>query len=707
MNKENIITFLIIYIFCGGFLIFTAFFGGKLGLVSWPYYILLFPMIIGSRYFFYQGFIFTFFINIVLSLVALSFYIGRINTENKMFINALLKSFQLEYLAKSPGLIWIFITYFVVGKTISELSEERERFKRSTTSKLSNEKQLKLEISKLEEHNKALNEELKKGAEAMRNLKVKLTGKMETLREVTTMIVNSLNKEAIYNNLIKACKKLLGAERVAIFKESKNVNALELVDSIGYDDSKIKFLDKKHGMVGWVYENKKLLTIDDVNKNYSMSHLLKNQKLTVSICSPLFIKKGIIDCILVIDGLKGGDIAKNNSKSIKGKRNKIKTGASHIVNDDDLRIVGILIDMTTLALKNAIYHEKSLTMADLPFDKIEDEEVKKEKMYKIGKSYEENEMYEGAIEIYEAILKIDSNYRDVLKKLERLRKLRAIQKEYEENKIHFTEDMLKKFKNVEKIGIGGMGVVYKALDIEKKITVAIKIIAEKYRNNEKTIQRFIRRDGMAARRLEHPNIVRVYDVVEGEVPYIVMEYIEGSSFRKILDKWGKIQPVYVKKIALQVGEALAYAHSNGIIHRDIKPDNIMLHRNKIIKLMDFGLAKILDVTAMTETGEVFGTLYYMPPEQLKGDSVADATDIYSLGVTLYEFLTGSLPYKGNNPEQIMYKIFNSEPEPPSKMVQGIPDGFDDIILKMMHKDINKRFQTAYEVIDAFKKLKLT
>ncbi|MDD2715642.1 MAG: protein kinase [Candidatus Wallbacteria bacterium] len=255
------------------------------------------------------------------------------------------------------------------------------------------------------------------------------------------------------------------------------------------------------------------------------------------------------------------------------------------------------------------------------------------------------------------------------------------------------------FKDFQKIGMGGMGVVFKALDIKRDRTVAIKVLAEKYRDNLKFIRRFIKRDGLAAQRLDHPGIVRIFEVVEGEIPYIVMEYVEGESFRKILDRLGRLQPQHVARIALQVAEALAYAHSHNIIHRDIKPDNIMLHQNRLAKIMDFGLSKVLDVASMTGTGEVFGTLYYMPPEQLRGGDIVEGTDIYALGVTLYEFLTGTLPFKGNNPEQALYKIFNTSPPPPSGIVPEVSQKLDRIVMKAIEKDAAKRYQNAYELID--------
>jgi len=677
--------------------------GNELTLSSWLYYLLLFPLALGSRYFYRQGFYLSFLLNLIIIINAIAFYSshGTIAKESTIFTLAFKKLIDIDIISKNPGLIWIIITYFVIGRLICDLSEESYQFKQTSSSTRTSEKRLKSELENIKLNNENLTKEIKKAADEMKMLRVSLTTRMESLKDITTRIVKSLNYDEIINQLIQASQSLLGAKKIAVYKEAENVHALELVEAIGYEKNKLKFIDKNAGIIGWVFQNKRILTIDEVNRNYNLSGLLKGNKISISICAPIFIENGKIGSILVLDDLAIG----SEKAQIKTKGHKDST-PKKIVSEDAQRMISILIDMTSLALKNALFHEKSITMADQPFDKIEDLEVKKEKMYQIGKSYEENEMYKGAIEIYQEILKLDSNYRDVPKKLQKLRELRAVQKEYEENKIQFTDDMLKKYKNVSKIGIGGMGVVYRAQEIDKKRTVAIKVIAEKYRENQKTIQRFIKRDGMAAQRLDHPNIVKVFEVNTDKVPYIVMEFIEGDSFRKILDKMNKIPPHYVKKIAIQVGEALAYAHNNNIIHRDIKPDNIMLHRNKIIKLMDFGLAKITDVTAMTETGEVFGTLYYMPPEQLKGEQVSEATDLYSLGITLYEFLTGTLPFKGNNPEQIMYKIFNSTPAPPSSILETIPKQLDDIILKAIDKDINKRYQSAYEIIDAFKKIKL-
>ncbi|MDD2715757.1 MAG: protein kinase [Candidatus Wallbacteria bacterium] len=704
MDSKKLSACISTYLAFGGFLLLMAFLNSDIAVSPLLYFFLIIPLVLCSRYFHRKGFSNALIINALISLNAITIYFSfdKTGTGDTVWYNSFQCLAKKEIWLEKPGLLTIYIIFFAVGYITYRVAVEAEENRLSSNSKASSERLLKSEMQKLEDVNKQIAGQIKVLSDDAKNARVKLTVRIENLKNITTSIVKSLNTPEVITQVLNACKSLLAADKAAVFLEAKNANALELGDCFGYEPGRIKFIDKNQGMVKWVIENKKMVTTDDIRRNYQLADLLKADKFPMTVCSPLFFGKDKVGGILAFERVKA--VSEEPQAEKKKELKKGDSGPEPELSEDDLRMIGILTDVASLAIQNATFHEKSLTMADQPFDKIEDPEVKKEKMYKIGKTYEENEMYDGAIEIYEAIMKIDPNYRDIPKKLNRLRDLLAIQMEYKN--MNLSEGLNKKFKNFQKIGIGGMGIVYKALDLARNQTVAIKVIAEKYRNNQKTIRRFIKRDGLAAKRLDHPGIVKVFEVVEGDMPYIVMEYVEGESFRKILDRLGRIQPLYVKRIALQVGEALAYAHSNNIIHRDIKPDNIMLHQNRIIKIMDFGLAKILDVSSMTETGEVFGTLYYMPPEQLRGGEITEGTDIYALGVTLYEFLTGTLPFKGNNPEQVMYKIFNTLPPPPSKIVPELPPELDRIVMKAIEKEVDKRYQSAYELIDDCKVLKL-
>ncbi|MDD5090917.1 MAG: protein kinase [Candidatus Wallbacteria bacterium] len=704
-SKEKQLSILsVTYIACGGFLLLMAFLEQELVLSPLCHFFLIIPLLQSAVYFRRKGFLIGLLINVLLSFNTITIYQAWSGGRKTLEMGVMLKSlFNQTVMIDKPGILICFLIFFIVGWYIAGLSEDVEVHRVLSETHAAGERKLKSDLQKLEETNKSVGQQIKDLADNSRVLRMKLTTRIETLKEITTRIVRFLNEDEIIDQVLKACSSLLAVERAAVFMETKNNIALEMSASIGYPPGKFKFMERGKGMIGWVFENKQMLTSDIVRRNYQLADLMKQDMMRITVCAPLYSGKDRVGGVLVIDYSKDKEIEKTEEPSGGRKREGV---IENEVADDDLRLIGILADVASLALQNARYHDKSLTMADQPFDKIDDPQIKMEKMYKIGKTYEDNEMYEGAMEIYQAIVKIDVNYRDVPKKVERLKDILAIQNDFENKGIQFSEDMRKRYRHVEKVGIGGMGIVYKALDTTSNEIVAIKVIAEKYRGNQKTIQRFIKRDGMLAKILDHQNIVRVFDVIEGEVPHIVMEFVEGESFRKILNRMGRLQPMHVKRIALQVAAGLGYAHSKNIVHRDIKPDNIMLHQNRIVKVMDFGLAKMVDMCSMTETGEVFGTLYYMPPEQLKGDDVCAATDLYALGVALYEFLTGTLPFKGNNPEQVMYKIFNKVPPPPSKICPGLTPELDHVIMRSIEKSLDKRYKTAEEFATDMKEVKL-
>jgi serine/threonine-protein kinase len=242
-----------------------------------------------------------------------------------------------------------------------------------------------------------------------------------------------------------------------------------------------------------------------------------------------------------------------------------------------------------------------------------------------------------------------------------------------------------------------MGTVYKAIDPLIERAVAIKTINLNLSKQERAEfeERFYR-EAKSAGRLSHANIVTIYDVGEtDDIAYIAMEYLEGESLREMLDS-GVVLPVeMIARIAARVASALNYAHENHVVHRDIKPANIMITLDRDVKIMDFGIAQI-PTGSRTQLGTVLGSPKYMAPEQVVGQSTDGRTDIFALGVVLYEMLTGAAPFNGDNLSAIMYKILHEEPVPPSTINPRVPPVFDRIISRALSKRPEDRYQTALE-----------
>lgn len=259
---------------------------------------------------------------------------------------------------------------------------------------------------------------------------------------------------------------------------------------------------------------------------------------------------------------------------------------------------------------------------------------------------------------------------------------------------------------VEELGQGAMGVVYKAVDPLIDRTVAIKTInLDLSRDELENFEKRFQREVQSAGKLNHPNIVTIYDVGRTEgVAYMAMEFLEGKELREILDS-GVVLPIEkVVHIATQVCDGLAFAHENGIVHRDIKPANIMVMKNGMVKITDFGIAQVSSASR-TMAGMVMGSPKYMSPEQVVGQAVDGRSDIFSLGVVLYEMLTGKTPFVGDNISAIMYQILNEEPIPPKAFNQNIPDSINYIILRALAKHPDGRYQTAKELARDLRKYK--
>lgn len=258
---------------------------------------------------------------------------------------------------------------------------------------------------------------------------------------------------------------------------------------------------------------------------------------------------------------------------------------------------------------------------------------------------------------------------------------------------------IKQYKIVELLGSGGMGEVHKAFDSVLEREVAIKIMHRHLLNDQKTDARFMQ-EARAAARLVHPNIVTIHEVGKAKCGrYIVMEYVNGMPLTRLLSAEEKLKPELAIKLTIQILSGLFCAHSMGILHRDIKPDNVLV-ANDIAKILDFGIAKITAKPGLTLAGDILGTVEYMAPEQMLGEALDHRCDIYSTGVVLYQILTQRLPFVGENPVAVLYKILNEDPVPPSYYNREVGQELDQVVLKAISKSPEERWETASAFSDA-------
>ena len=256
----------------------------------------------------------------------------------------------------------------------------------------------------------------------------------------------------------------------------------------------------------------------------------------------------------------------------------------------------------------------------------------------------------------------------------------------------------KRYEILERIGSGGMAVVYKAKCHRLNRFVAIKILKEDLAHDEEFRRRF-REESQAVAMLSHPNIVAIYDVSrsedEAEPDYIVMELIEGITLKQYMQKrGGKLSWKEALHFSIQIMKGLSHAHSRGIIHRDIKPHNIMILRDGSVKVADFGIARLMSSAQNTMTQEALGSVHYISPEQARGSRVDTRSDIYSAGVVLYEMLTGRLPYEGDSPVAVAIQHINSIPLSPRELDSSIPEAIEAITMKAMASSVEKRYISA-------------
>ena len=250
------------------------------------------------------------------------------------------------------------------------------------------------------------------------------------------------------------------------------------------------------------------------------------------------------------------------------------------------------------------------------------------------------------------------------------------------------------YRILEKLGQGGMGVVYKAVDTGLDRMVAMKVLNPDLSKNPELVERF-RAEARAQANLNHTNLATLYAfMVHQGTAIMVMEFVEGETFAQIIRRRGPIPEVEAIPLFRQALLGIGYAHRAGILHRDIKPSNLMLNKNGLVKVMDFGIAKVIGARGMTRTGTQLGTLAYMSPEQIQNRNVDIRSDVYELGITLYEMLTGHLPFESDSEFQIMQDHVYTPPPPPSKYYPYINHGVENVILKSIEKNSDARFQTV-------------
>ena len=260
-----------------------------------------------------------------------------------------------------------------------------------------------------------------------------------------------------------------------------------------------------------------------------------------------------------------------------------------------------------------------------------------------------------------------------------------------------------RYELLEVIGVGGTAVVYKAKCHRLNRYVAVKILKEEYAQDEEFRRKF-HDEAQAVAMLSHPNIVNVYDVSRsGSIEYIVMELIDGITLKEYLSRRGQLSPKEVTVFATQIARALEHAHSHNIIHRDIKPQNIMLLRDGTVKVADFGIAHFTNNDNTYCKGEAIGSVHYVSPEQAKGSFVDNRTDLYSLGVVMYEMITGRLPFEGDTPVSIALQHINSIALPPSIFAENVPPQLEEITMKAMNPSLSKRYTSAAQILKDLEK----
>jgi serine/threonine-protein kinase len=258
---------------------------------------------------------------------------------------------------------------------------------------------------------------------------------------------------------------------------------------------------------------------------------------------------------------------------------------------------------------------------------------------------------------------------------------------------------LGRYEVLSELGRGAMGVVYKARDPMLERTVAIKTVNMALEQDGAAhYEARFQQEARAAGGLNHPNIVTVHDIGRsGDIAFMAMEFIDGVELRALLESGKPLAPAQAVSIAAQIAEGLAYAHERGVVHRDIKPPNVMVLANGLVKITDFGIARMRTSALQTQTGMLMGSPKYMSPEQVLGRRADHRSDLFSLGIILYEMLAGAAPFSGESMTALMYQIINFAPPAPSALRTGLPEMLDAVVAKMLAKAVEERYQSAAEL----------